>query len=154
VYRSDLAARIGDGYFRIAYFIPCSKNTYFRRFKSNQQIAAALNFLKSLNPDSDELDGAVLDEECGVGVVVTDAELASAVAEVIEGARDELLTKRYLFPVPTLLYHFKEGRLKWASGKVRVSQSHSESHINQHTKPSTASSINLMLSLARTQLTA
>ena len=48
---------------------------------------------------------------------MTDEEIKNAVDKVINDNREELLEKRYTFPINRLLFVIKEGRMKWADGK-------------------------------------
>ena len=50
-------------------------------------------------------------------MIVTDEEIKNAVDHVINDKREELLEKRYQFPINQLLFVIKEGRMKWADGK-------------------------------------
>lgn len=74
-------------------------------------------------------------EYCGVGVVVTAEQIKQTVQAVIDENKNELVQKRYKFPIGSLLGTFKEKicaifllifcflaelrkRIKWADGKL------------------------------------
>ena len=57
-----------------------------------KQLKAACDFLSALGGEA--LDEAALDAAAGVGVVVTDAQLAAAVEEAVEAERDALVEQR------------------------------------------------------------
>ena len=79
---------------------------------SNQQLTAAVAYLKKVGPS--ELKRAEFDVECGVGVVVTEADMKACVDEVIASVKDELMEDRYAFPVATLVPKLKR-KLRWAN---------------------------------------
>ena len=59
-----------------------------------------------------------MEEACGIGIIVDRDEIKQSIASLIDSHRDELVKERYNFPISKLLYSLKEGRMKWADGKV------------------------------------
>ncbi|KAK8795544.1 hypothetical protein WA158_000201 [Blastocystis sp. Blastoise] len=87
------------------------------KIKSNLQITETFAYLKSLAADA-PIDMPLLEQKAGVGIDVTADEIVEAVKSVIEENKQALLSERYCFSIPKLLYAFKEGRTKWADGKM------------------------------------
>jgi hypothetical protein len=89
------------------------------RIVSDKQMLEGLRFLTSdaarAAPDADAL-AAELDVAAGVGVVVTDADIAQAVSTVITEHQFRINTERYAFPAIYLLAPLTQGPLKWADG--------------------------------------
>lgn len=86
------------------------------KIKSNLQLQAALDYLKSVSPGA-SLNVAAFEEACGVGVDVGPEEVRSTVAALIDRHRQEMLAERYRFNMGKILFALKEGRMKWADGK-------------------------------------
>jgi glutaminyl-tRNA synthetase len=86
-----------------------------QQIATEQQLTAALEYFKS-NP-MDPVNASSFEESCGVGVVVTREDIAKAVTEAVENAREELIERRYRFNVGQLMGGVR-GKLKWADGKV------------------------------------
>lgn len=57
-------------------------------------------------------------EICGIGVQVDQKEIQQAIASLLDKHRDELVNERYSYPISKLLYSLKEGRMKWADGRL------------------------------------
>ncbi|KAJ2772376.1 Glutaminyl-tRNA synthetase, partial [Coemansia nantahalensis] len=62
------------------------------RIASAEQLAAAAKFCRGSDPAADE---ASFDAECGVGVVVSDEQIAASVGGVLDSLKDALLAERY-----------------------------------------------------------
>lgn len=81
------------------------------------QVNAAVQFFGQF-PVGD-VDKAQFEEFCGVGVVVTPAELKKNVSEVISAHKEELIQNRYSFPIGQLISEVKnKPKMKWADGKL------------------------------------
>ena len=59
-----------------------------------------------------------MEEACGIGITVDRDEIKQSIASLIGNHREELVKERYTYPISKLLYSLKEGRMKWADGKV------------------------------------
>lgn len=123
--------------FALAHRPAAAKLVANESIKSNMQLLEAMAFVKKLAPD-EPLDQAAFEDAAGVGIEVSDEEIKAAVDSAIAEKRDEMLTERYVlrqcvalghllmesvrycFPVFSLMYKFKTGRMKWADGKVRL----------------------------------
>ncbi|KAJ2722894.1 Glutaminyl-tRNA synthetase [Coemansia sp. Benny D115] len=87
------------------------------RIASTEQLSAATKFCSKNDPTADE---RAFDKACGVGVVVSDEEIAASIKAVIDGAKDTLLTERYRGQGKVLGLVKKAPALQWAdSGKVK-----------------------------------
>jgi Glutaminyl-tRNA synthetase, non-specific RNA binding region part 1 len=62
------------------------------RLQSPPQLDGAFEYLKRIG--GEPLDAAALEEAAGVGVVVTQEQVAAAVAGAVDGARERLLEER------------------------------------------------------------
>ena len=64
-----------------------------------------------------EVDLAAFDQACGVGVVVSPAQIREVTARAIEKRKAELLAERYSGPLPAVLQELRD-TLKWGDGKI------------------------------------
>eukprot|EP01108_Squamamoeba_japonica_P004011 TRINITY_DN3206_c0_g1_i1.p2 TRINITY_DN3206_c0_g1~~TRINITY_DN3206_c0_g1_i1.p2 ORF type:complete len:830 (-),score=545.33 TRINITY_DN3206_c0_g1_i1:32-2521(-) len=80
------------------------------------RIDAALKFAGAHKKD-DKLDLAALDTACGVGVVVSEADITAAVAAALEKQKAEITELRYHFNIGKLFGPVMSS-LKWADGGV------------------------------------
>jgi len=101
-----LAGKIPKDSKHIGYI---AKKIASKDLASNDQVQAAVKYVA----DVDEIDEAKFNEECGVGVVVTQEEVQAAVKSLLESRKDELVEKRYTLVGP-LLANLRQ-QLKWAS---------------------------------------
>lgn len=76
---------------------------------------AAIDYLLS-NP-TEPVDQKALEENAGIGVTVTPADIERVIEEIINENKTKLLEQRYDFPIGTLLGEVRK-RLKWADGKA------------------------------------
>ena len=84
------------------------------RLATNDQMVAAVKFLKAA-PAGAAVDEAALDTAAGVGVVVTAADIAAAVAEAFEANRAAICEERYQFNFMKLMQPIKQiGDMAWA----------------------------------------
>jgi len=90
------------------------------KLDSEVRVNAALEYLIS-NASSKAIDMAELDQACGVGVVVTPEQIENAVEKVLKANKDEILEKRYRFPVGSLMVEVRKS-LPWADGKAIKSE--------------------------------
>ena len=72
------------------------------KLDTKQRISAAAKFLKKITPPA-ELDVPKLEEACGVGMHMTDDEIATLIDQVFESVADTLQKERYLFGVGKIL---------------------------------------------------
>ncbi|KAJ2358653.1 Glutaminyl-tRNA synthetase [Coemansia sp. RSA 2618] len=87
------------------------------RLASEEQMSAATKFCTKNDPASDE---QAFDAACGVGVVVSDAEIAAEVKSVLDSIKDTLLAERYRAQGRALGKVKSAPALRWAdSGKVK-----------------------------------
>ncbi|KAJ2557319.1 Glutaminyl-tRNA synthetase, partial [Coemansia sp. RSA 1933] len=87
------------------------------RIASTEQLSAATRFCAKNDPTVNE---QAFDDACGVGVVVSEQDIADNVHGVIEGAKDMLLKERYRGQGKLLGVVKKLPHLRWAdSGKVK-----------------------------------
>ncbi|KAM7453668.1 hypothetical protein BLSTO_05583, partial [Blastocystis sp. subtype 1] len=84
--------------------------------KSNYQVSEAISYLKKL-PSNDSFNESSFKAACGVGVIVSDKEIADAVKGVVNAHRDELIEQRYAYPISRLMYSLRDGNMKWADGR-------------------------------------
>ena len=63
------------------------------------------------------MDTSQFEKACGIGICISDDEIQKAVSRVIHQHKQELLEKRYTFPINRLLFEVKEGSMKWADGR-------------------------------------
>ena len=63
------------------------------------------------------MDQKLFEETCGIGVNISEDEIRQAVSAVIDSKRPELVSERYSYPIPSLLFAVRKGRMKWADGK-------------------------------------
>ena len=89
------------------------------RLDSNQRVTEALRLVHSTNPDLPVTDKE-LDIACGVGLNITDDELAALVTSEVEKIRAELVEKRYTYNIGGLqrVCGVCDPRMKWANGKL------------------------------------
>ncbi|KAJ2495564.1 Glutaminyl-tRNA synthetase, partial [Coemansia sp. RSA 2052] len=88
------------------------------RIATTEQLIAATKFCAKSDPSADE---AAFDEACGVGVVVSDEEVAASVQGIIDSFKDSLLKERYRGLGKVLGVVKKLPELRWAdSGKVKA----------------------------------
>ena len=87
------------------------------KLDTKQRISAAAKFLKKITPPA-ELDVPKLEEACGVGMHMTDEEIATLIDQVFESVADTLQKERYLFGVGKILplVNKADPRAKWANG--------------------------------------
>ncbi|XP_051913485.1 glutamine--tRNA ligase [Hippocampus zosterae] len=107
----SLASRLKDTK-RLAFL---AENIALRKITTEQQLAAALEFVKT-HPQ-DPLNNSEFNEACGVGVVITPEQIEDAVESVIKKHKEELEKERYHFNVGLLMGELRSA-LKWADGKV------------------------------------
>ena len=90
------------------------------KLATNDQVAAAVKHVKS-RPDGD-VDRAALEKAAGVGVVITDADVAAAVSEVVAANKAAICEERYSFNLNKLIQPVKAvGDMAWADiGKVKA----------------------------------
>ncbi|KAJ1647935.1 Glutaminyl-tRNA synthetase [Coemansia asiatica] len=87
------------------------------RIASTEQLSAATKFCAKNDPAANE---KAFDEACGVGVVVSDSEIAASIKEVVESAKELLLKDRYRAQGKLLGMVKKAPVLRWAeSGRVK-----------------------------------
>jgi len=79
---------------------------------TNDQVQAAVKYVANV----DEIDEAKFNEECGVGVVVSQEEIQAAIKALLDSRKDELIEKRYTL-VGQLLGSLR-GQLKWANAQM------------------------------------
>ena len=84
------------------------------------RVNTALEYLLS-RPDEKELDVEALDKACGVGVIVTPEQIEKEVEEAIEKVKNDLISKRYRFPLGQLMGNVRKA-LPWADGKAVKSE--------------------------------
>jgi glutaminyl-tRNA synthetase len=119
-------ARVGNLLFLVASGLPDTRvsrrallalHIASGKLRTAAQVTAAIDFLKKA-PGEGDIDVAAFSKACGLGVIVTDADLAAAASSIIDGAGDALTRDRYAFPIFSLLPAMKEGVLKWGDGKA------------------------------------
>jgi glutaminyl-tRNA synthetase len=76
---------------------------------------AAIDYLLT-NP-TEPVDRKALEENAGIGVIVTPEEIERVICDVIEQNKTKLLEQRHDFSIGTLLSEVRK-RLKWADGKA------------------------------------
>ncbi|KAF2076881.1 hypothetical protein CYY_001783 [Polysphondylium violaceum] len=81
---------------------------------SNINLQACLDYLR--RTANEELNESDFVSQCGVGVVITRDQVKSAVADYISKNKDEIVEKRYQFPIGSALTDVKN-TLKWANTK-------------------------------------
>ncbi|KAJ2780223.1 Glutaminyl-tRNA synthetase [Coemansia javaensis] len=87
------------------------------RLASKEQLKAAVDFCRAQDPAADE---GAFDAACGVGVTVSDEEVAASVQAVLAGLQDTLLAERYRALGKALGAVKKHPALRWAdSGRVK-----------------------------------
>jgi len=79
---------------------------------TNDQIAAAIKFCDNSSDPSADLDS--FNKSCGVGVMVSPAEIKSAIATVLKSKEKELKSKRYTL-LGQLLSAVRAGHMRWAN---------------------------------------
>ncbi|KAJ2256961.1 Glutaminyl-tRNA synthetase [Coemansia sp. RSA 455] len=88
------------------------------RIASTEQLGAATKFCAKNDPSAEE---TAFDESCGVGVVVSDEEIAASVQGAIDGFKESLTKERYRALGKVLGVVKKLPELRWAdSGKVKA----------------------------------
>ncbi|XP_061535161.1 glutamine--tRNA ligase isoform X2 [Phycodurus eques] len=107
----SLASRLKDSK-RLAFL---AENIAQRKISTEQQLAAALDFVK--NHLQDPLNESDFNEACGVGVVITPEQIEDAVESVIKKHKEQLEKERYHFNMGLLMGDVRSA-LKWADGKV------------------------------------
>ena len=119
-------ARVGNLLFLVASGVPETRvsrremlalHIASGKLRTAAQVTAAIDFVKKASGEGD-IDVAAFSKACGLGVVVTDADLSAAASSIINGAGDALTRDRYAFPIFSLLPAMKEGVLKWGDGKA------------------------------------
>merc|ERR1719495_877760 len=93
------------------------------KLDSEVRLSAALDFLTRMPPNKTvaDVDTGLFDEACGVGVVVTPAQIEDAVEEELNKVKDELVKSRYRFNTGILMGVVRN-KLKWADGKAIKSE--------------------------------
>ncbi|KAJ2121031.1 Glutaminyl-tRNA synthetase [Coemansia sp. RSA 720] len=87
------------------------------RLGSDEQVSAATKFCSKNDPAADE---KAFDAACGVGVVVSDADITAAIAGVLDSVKDTLVAERYRALGRALGKVKSTAALQWAdSGKVK-----------------------------------
>lgn len=83
------------------------------------RLNAALDFVTKFPPNKtvSDVDLKSFEESCGIGVVVTPAQIEDAVEEEIIKVKEELAAKRYRFNTGLLMGNVRN-KLKWADGKA------------------------------------
>ncbi|KAJ2455351.1 Glutaminyl-tRNA synthetase [Coemansia sp. RSA 2336] len=88
------------------------------RLASEEQMSAAVKFCTKGDPAANE---AAFNEACGVGVVVSDAEIAEHVSKALDGIKDKLVAERYRAQGRALGTVKSVPELRWAdAGKVKA----------------------------------
>ncbi|KAJ2044696.1 Glutaminyl-tRNA synthetase [Coemansia sp. S16] len=88
------------------------------RIASTEQLGAATKFCAKNDPSAEE---TAFDESCGVGVVVSDEEIAASVQGAIDSFKESLTKERYRALGKVLGAVKKLPELRWAdSGKVKA----------------------------------
>ncbi|XP_061159436.1 glutamine--tRNA ligase [Syngnathus typhle] len=107
----SLASRLKDTK-RLVFL---AENIALRKITTEQQLAAALEFVKT-HPE-EPLNQSEFNEACGVGVVITPEQVEDAVESVIKKHKEQLEKERYHFNMGLLMGDVRAA-LKWADGKV------------------------------------
>lgn len=82
---------------------------------SSDQVSAAIKYADKLSKDSKSIVDAEFDDACGVGVVVTDEQIETIVASIVNENKKDLIEKRYSHVGP-LLGKLKSNKdLQWAN---------------------------------------
>ena len=85
-----------------------------KKLDSDAKVLAAIKFL-----ERDEFDEGKFDLECGIGVELSEAEIETAVKNVLEIHREGLLSERYHYNVGSILRDIKNvGSMRWANGQL------------------------------------
>ncbi|WVZ96810.1 hypothetical protein U9M48_042399 [Paspalum notatum var. saurae] len=84
------------------------------KIKNSAQLHAALSFLSTLGPDP--LDSVKFEEACGVGVVVSFAEIESTVTDVLNENMEAIVEQRYRINVGSLCGQVRK-RHPWGDAK-------------------------------------
>lgn len=92
------------------------RNIVERKLNTGIRVDAALEFLLA-NGTSRNVDVALFEKACGVGIVVTAEEIDKAVEKAISIRKDNILQQRYRFNVGKMLEEIR-GNLPWADGKA------------------------------------
>lgn len=83
--------------------------------KTDAQVQAAVKFCES----EEAIDEEAFDAFCGVNVLVSEAQISKAIAEVIEIHRQNLLKERYTYNFGLVLKNLKErDDMRWADRKL------------------------------------
>lgn len=90
------------------------------KLATNDQVAAAVKHVKARTDGN--VDRAALEKAAGVGVVITDADVAGAVSEVMAANKAAICEERYRFNLNKLIQPVKAvGDMVWADiGKVKA----------------------------------
>lgn len=90
-----------------------------RRLDSNARLTEALKLVHSTNPNNTITDEQI-NSACGVGLNITDEELATLVENQVNQIKAELIEKRYTYNISTLqsVCAKCDPRMKWANGKL------------------------------------
>ncbi len=84
------------------------------------RVNAALEYLMQ-NVSCKSVNVVEFEEACGVGIVVTPEEIEKEVESVLKANKEEILEKRYRFPVGMLMAEVRK-KLPWADGKAVKSE--------------------------------
>lgn len=118
----DISKQVGNMLYHIATrFKGSQENTKLlidyvcsNKITSELQLNAAFDYLKR-HPM--EIDVALFEDSCGVGIVVTEEDIKNEVGRVIDEHRAEIIAKGYQFSISILINEVRTA-LKWADGKV------------------------------------
>ncbi|KAF8372058.1 qars-1 [Pristionchus pacificus] len=89
------------------------------KIKTDIQATAAVSYI--LAHAMKDLNRTELEKECGVGIIVTPAEIEETVKCIIGTYKEKLIIERYQFPVGKILGDAR-AKLKWADGKYLATE--------------------------------
>lgn len=87
-----------------------------KKLDNTVRIDAALEFVLSQAQTKKEIVVADLEKACGVGIVVTPAEIDDAVSKILAKHKEEIVQQRYRFNVGKIMADVR-AQLQWADGK-------------------------------------
>eukprot|EP01029_Cantina_marsupialis_P004467 TRINITY_DN14495_c0_g1_i1.p1 TRINITY_DN14495_c0_g1~~TRINITY_DN14495_c0_g1_i1.p1 ORF type:complete len:772 (+),score=246.15 TRINITY_DN14495_c0_g1_i1:1276-3591(+) len=85
---------------------------------SKQQVSAMKDYFKKLGDN--EIVVADFDKNCGIGLIITEADVKAFIDQLFEGEMEEITTKRYTFPFHKFNYNLSQGDMKFADGKLKM----------------------------------
>jgi len=93
------------------------------KIDSELRLNAAMEFLTNQPPNktADDVDISEFEQSCGVGVVVTPAQVEEAVEHEFSKVKDEVMEKRYRFNTGVMMSNVRN-KLRWADGKAIKSE--------------------------------